>query len=127
MLIEDMVRIPSPTGGTDTIVDYLIAWAGENGFRSRRDEAGNFIAERGSGPEIMMVGHIDTVPGEIPVRIENGMLHGRGASDAKGPMACFLRPRRGSKAASSLSWVRLTKRPAPAEPRAYWANTSQAG
>ena len=33
----------------------------------------------------MFLGHIDTVPGDIPVRIEDGWLWGRGAVDAKGP------------------------------------------
>jgi LysW-gamma-L-lysine carboxypeptidase len=30
------------------------------------------------------------VPGEIPVRIEDGILYGRGAVDAKGPLAAFV-------------------------------------
>ena len=30
------------------------------------------------------------MPGEIPVRIEDGVLHGRGAVDAKGPLATFV-------------------------------------
>ncbi len=38
----------------------------------------------------MLLGHIDTVPGEIPVRIEDGVLHGRGSVDAKGPLAAML-------------------------------------
>src|SRR5207253_5029997 len=36
------------------------------------------------------LGHIDTVPGEIPVRIEGDDLVGRGAVDAKGPLAAFV-------------------------------------
>ena len=36
-----------------------------------------------------MLGHIDTFPGEVPVRIENGRLYGRGTVDAKGPLAAF--------------------------------------
>jgi LysW-gamma-L-lysine carboxypeptidase len=37
----------------------------------------------------MLLGHIDTVPGEIPVRIEDGWLHGRGSVDAKGSLGAF--------------------------------------
>ena len=33
---------------------------------------------------------MDTVPGDIAVRIEDGILHGRGAVDAKGPLATFI-------------------------------------
>jgi LysW-gamma-L-lysine carboxypeptidase len=38
---------------------------------------------------MILLGHIDTVPGRIQVRRENGKLYGRGAVDAKGPLACF--------------------------------------
>jgi LysW-gamma-L-lysine carboxypeptidase len=38
----------------------------------------------------VLLGHIDTVPGEIPVRIEGDVLHGRGSVDAKGPLAAFV-------------------------------------
>jgi [amino group carrier protein]-lysine/ornithine hydrolase len=37
-----------------------------------------------------LLGHIDTVSGEISVREENGILYGRGSVDAKGPLACFV-------------------------------------
>jgi LysW-gamma-L-lysine carboxypeptidase len=36
---------------------------------------------------IALIGHIDTVPGELPVMWEGGVLRGRGAVDAKGPLA----------------------------------------
>ena len=43
------------------------------GIKSWVDDADNARGEWGSGPlEIALLGHIDTVPGEIPVRIEGG-------------------------------------------------------
>ncbi|MCA9307702.1 MAG: M20/M25/M40 family metallo-hydrolase, partial [Phycisphaerales bacterium] len=57
------------------------------------DEAGNALAHRGAidAPvHIVLLGHIDTVPGEIPVRVEDGELYGRGSVDAKGPLAAML-------------------------------------
>ncbi len=63
------------------------------GFECELDEAGNAIARRGEiggGPHIVMLGHIDTVPGDIPVRVEDGVLHGRGSVDAKGPLMAHL-------------------------------------
>jgi LysW-gamma-L-lysine carboxypeptidase len=39
---------------------------------------------------VVLLGHIDTVEGYIPVRVEGGRLYGRGAVDAKGPMAAFI-------------------------------------
>ena len=38
----------------------------------------------------MLLGHIDTVPGDIPVRVEGGELVGRGAVDAKLPRTGLL-------------------------------------
>jgi LysW-gamma-L-lysine carboxypeptidase len=44
----------------------------------------------GSGPkQVVLLGHIDTVPGEIPTRVEGDSFYGRGAVDAKGPLSCF--------------------------------------
>ena len=55
------------------------------------DNVGNVIATKGSGRPIMLLcGHMDTVPGRIPVRIENGYLYGRGASDAKSSLIAML-------------------------------------
>jgi LysW-gamma-L-lysine carboxypeptidase len=55
------------------------------------DEAGNAVGIMGSGPkQIVLLGHIDTVPGEIPIRVDDGILYGRGAVDAKAPLACFV-------------------------------------
>lgn len=60
------------------------------------DAAGNAVGiidnpTPDSGPtrDVVLLGHIDTVPGLIPVRIEDGLLYGRGAVDAKGPLATF--------------------------------------
>jgi [amino group carrier protein]-lysine/ornithine hydrolase len=55
------------------------------------DNVGNVIATKGSGrPIILLCGHMDTVPGRVPIRVGNGYLYGRGASDAKGPLIAML-------------------------------------
>jgi LysW-gamma-L-lysine carboxypeptidase len=55
------------------------------------DSVGNVIATKGVGePRILLCGHMDTVPGQVPVRIEDGYLYGRGASDAKAPLIAML-------------------------------------
>ncbi|MFL6362606.1 MAG: M20/M25/M40 family metallo-hydrolase [Nitrososphaeraceae archaeon] len=55
------------------------------------DNVGNVIATKGNGePRILLCGHMDTVPGQIPIRIEDGFVYGRGASDAKGPLIAML-------------------------------------
>jgi [amino group carrier protein]-lysine/ornithine hydrolase len=64
----------------------------ELGFeKTNIDNVGNVIATKGSGrPVIMLCGHMDTVPGRIPVRTENGYMYGRGASDAKSSLIAML-------------------------------------
>ncbi len=55
------------------------------------DNVGNIIATKGTGkPYILLCGHMDTVPGQVPVRIEDGYIYGRGASDAKSPLISML-------------------------------------
>lgn len=86
-----LVEQYSPSGQEKPAVDWLVARMAALGFtQSFRDEAGNAIGVMGSGPrQVVLLGHIDTVPGQIPVRVEDGLLYGRGAVDAKGPLACF--------------------------------------
>ncbi len=90
-LLRTMVSMYSPTNEEGQLADYLVQTMNENGFRSHIDEVGNAVGIMGEGPEeILLVGHLDTVHGEIPVRVEDGMLHGRGSVDAKGPLAAMI-------------------------------------
>ncbi len=90
-LLEEMLRIPSPSTQERVLAQWLVARMRGMGFAARRDEAGNVVGYWGSGPrEVMLLGHIDTVPGFIEVRREGNRLHGRGAVDAKGPMAAAI-------------------------------------
>ena len=87
-----LVRHYSPTGQESEAVSWLARRMAELGFtKSYVDEVGNAIGVMGEGERKgVLLGHIDTVPGEIPVRLEGGMLHGRGTVDAKGPLAAFV-------------------------------------
>lgn len=89
----------SPSGEERGAVEWLVARMKSVGYRETFiDDAGNAVGVMGSGPkQIVLLGHIDTVPGEIPVRVENAvataelsLLYGRGSVDAKGPLACFI-------------------------------------
>ncbi len=99
-LLSALVAIPSVTGDEAAAVRFLREEARRDGFRVIEDAVGNFIAEAGHGPRrLLFVGHVDTVPGHIPVRVEEGFLWGRGAVDAKGALAaayCAARPFVGS-------------------------------
>ena len=89
-LLRGLVATPSLSGHERAAVEYLRDCLAARGFDASIDGAGNAVGVVGDGPrEVVLLGHIDTVPGEIPVRIEDGVLHGRGAVDAKGPLATF--------------------------------------
>jgi len=90
--LTGLVERFSPTGREAEAVAWLTGRMRALGFSSAHtDEAGNAVGTVGEGPnQIVLLGHIDTVPGEIPVRVENGMLYGRGAVDAKGALAAFV-------------------------------------
>jgi LysW-gamma-L-lysine carboxypeptidase len=81
----------SPSGSERGAAQWLVQRMQTLGFTNAViDEAGNAVGMIGSGPkQVVLLGHIDTVPGEIPVRVEDGVLYGRGSVDAKGPLACF--------------------------------------
>jgi LysW-gamma-L-lysine carboxypeptidase len=90
-LVRGLVAIPSVSRQEGDAVEWLVAEMSRRGFRATVDDAGNAVGEIGKGPRhVVLLGHIDTVPGEIPVRIEDEHLVGRGAVDAKGPLAAFV-------------------------------------
>src|SRR5215207_2902381 len=90
-----LVSQHSPSGQERGAVEWLVARMKLLGYDAAFiDEAGNTVGMMGRGPrQVVLLGHIDTVPGEIPVRREgippHEVLYGRGSVDAKGPLACF--------------------------------------
>ena len=98
-LLRELVSTPS-VSGTEEAVGRLVeqrmrAW----GLDAVRDDAGVRVEVAGAapGPTLAFVSHLDTVPpGEgwarDPFRatIEEGRLYGRGAGDAKAPVAAML-------------------------------------
>lgn len=87
-----LVEHYSPSGSERVAVEWLIERMRALGFAQVFvDGAGNALGKMGDGPrQVILLGHIDTVPGEIRVRVEAGTLYGRGCVDAKGALACFV-------------------------------------
>ncbi len=82
----------SPSGQEHGAVEWLVERMKSLGYTNAFiDEAGNAVGMMGKGPkQVVLLGHIDTVPGEIPVCVDGDVLYGRGSVDAKGPLACFV-------------------------------------
>lgn len=92
-MLEKALRLYTPSLEERPMSEFLADKCDDLGFENIRiDSVGNVIATKGSGsPTIMLCGHMDTVPGKIPVRRDGDTLYGRGASDAKAPlMAMFF-------------------------------------
>jgi [amino group carrier protein]-lysine/ornithine hydrolase len=90
-LLSAMLAVPSVSGDEEALAAMLVWRLLAAGFDVDVDAAGNVIAAWGDGPEtIALVGHLDTVPGRIDVRRDGDVLHGRGAVDAKGPLATAI-------------------------------------
>jgi LysW-gamma-L-lysine carboxypeptidase len=92
-LLVSLVWTQSVSGEEHQAVTHLLQAADALGLETELDAAGNAIARRGSEEpraHIVLLGHIDTVPGDIPVRVDGDILHGRGSVDAKGPLCALL-------------------------------------
>ncbi len=89
----------SPSGQERGAVEWLVARMKSLGYDDAFvDEAGNAVGVMGQGSkQVILLGHIDTVPGEIKVTLtpnpspegRGELLYGRGSVDAKGPLASF--------------------------------------
>ncbi|MFB6119255.1 [LysW]-lysine hydrolase [Halosegnis sp.] len=93
-LLRALVSIPSPTGEEQAAAERLVEFFEANGREAYRDEAGNVRAP--ADDAVLLTSHIDTVPGDIPVRVseedetyEPPVLWGRGSVDATGPLAAM--------------------------------------
>jgi LysW-gamma-L-lysine carboxypeptidase len=101
-LVRGLVAIPSLSRHEAAASAWLVEQMRGAGYdRAFVDDAGNAVGELGDASAsrtIVLLGHIDTVPGNIPVRVEategadgteTSLLFGRGSVDAKGPLATF--------------------------------------
>jgi LysW-gamma-L-lysine carboxypeptidase len=109
-LLEAAVATPSPSGEEAAVVRLLLDAIAPYVDRTWVDAAGNARAVAGRGPRsLLLLGHLDTVPGWVPVRVEDGVLYGRGSVDAKGSAVAaavaLARSDRGARERWTLHWV----------------------
>ena len=91
-LLRNTLDIYTPSRSESQLANYLKNICMDLGFEQANiDSVGNMVAVRGNGdPIILLCGHMDTVPGIVPVRHEGDYMYGRGASDAKAPLVSML-------------------------------------
>ena len=92
-LLKKALELYTPSRHESSLVNLLTEKASQElGFEHvHTDDIGNIIATKGYGnPKILFCGHMDTVPGQIGVRISDGFIYGRGASDAKSSLIAML-------------------------------------
>jgi LysW-gamma-L-lysine carboxypeptidase len=114
-LLRQLLEIASPSYQEAALAEFLAGQLTELGFTAEVDAAGNVVGElvTGEGPTVMLLGHLDTVPGEVPVREQNGRLYGRGAVDAKAPLATMICAAAGSNFAGRLVVVGAVEEETP--------------
>ena len=105
-LLLDSLKIYSPTTQEGELASFLADRMRRLGYSNVRiDKAGNALGDIGSGKaRLLFCGHMDTVPGKLPVSRKQGRVYGRGAADAKSPLCALLL----AGAAAADSGVRIT-------------------
>jgi LysW-gamma-L-lysine carboxypeptidase len=89
--LTNLLGIYSPSGKEQDIANFLALEMKRMGFEVGIDAIGNVIGVVGKGaPVILLCGHMDTVAGHVPLRVEEGKIYARGAVDAKGPLAAMV-------------------------------------
>ena len=89
-LARTLIDIESTTGQEGAVGRALAAYLRQRGYSVLeqpvdRDRV-KVVAAAGE-PELVFSTHFDCVPPFFPSRVEDGVLHGRGACDAKGILA----------------------------------------
>jgi acetylornithine deacetylase len=126
--LSNLIRIPSPSSVSNrSIIDYAVEVLHQAQWQTRemiyRDVAGiekvNLIASPpGQNPhdtavELAFICHTDTVPYSTDWRqalepfVADGLLHGCGACDVKGFLACLLTSLTGNSSSSYTDGLRL--------------------
>jgi succinyl-diaminopimelate desuccinylase len=85
-----LVDLPSPSHDEGLVYDYI---RGSLDLPLVHDDGETLLyAKRSGRPLVLLAGHTDTVPpqGNLPGRIENGAVHGLGATDMKGGLAVMI-------------------------------------
>jgi len=91
MFLTELLKIYSPSGKEHEVGAFIAGEMEKLNFKVKIDDVGNVTGEVGKGkPVVLLCGHMDTVPGYIPVKVVDGKIYGRGAVDAKSALASMI-------------------------------------
>ena len=90
--LRRLLEIESHTNDEAAAVALVVETMRAHGLSAGPDDVGNAVGktDSGSGPQLMFLGHVDTAPGTVAIHFEGDRLYGRGAVDAKGPLAAAV-------------------------------------
>ena len=93
-LLYDLVSVYTPPGREHEALPVIEEWAAKLGLGAGLDRHGNIVVAppgwEDSLPLVALASHVDTVPGMLEPSLEDGVVRGRGAVDAKGPLAAMI-------------------------------------
>ena len=89
--LKKCIEYYSPSGEEREYSEFLGSFLKKFDFSVKFDDAGNLIAQKGVGkPVLLLVSHMDTIPGLLPVIEKDGKIFGRGAVDCKSSLAAMV-------------------------------------
>ncbi len=92
-LLLELIKIPSISGNEKEISEFIKNYIEESGFDVEIQNVGgdrkNIVVKVGE-PRLYFLAHMDTVPGEVEMKEEDGKIYGRGACDNKNCIASML-------------------------------------
>jgi LysW-gamma-L-lysine carboxypeptidase len=87
-LLKGALEQYSPTGSTEGMGEFSVNWCKDHGMEA--EILNSMVVINPKADKILMLGHMDTVPGKLEVELKENMLTGRGAADAKGPLCAAI-------------------------------------
>jgi LysW-gamma-L-lysine carboxypeptidase len=94
--LDSLVATPSPSGHEQKVAKLCEHYMKQFPFEKVWiDAAGNAVAanyvhKKGDSPDLLLFGHMDTIAEPLPHKRVDGRIYGRGAVDAKSPLAALL-------------------------------------